>query len=63
MELLKIQELQIYHYVVKLNTQNPHGEDHSIFIGFAPKNNPKIAIAVYIENGGYGSKWAAPLFH
>ena len=41
--------------------QNPHGEDHSIFIGFAPKNNPKIAIAVYIENGGYGSKWAAPI--
>ena len=41
--------------------QNPHGEDHSIFIGFAPKNNPKIAIAVYVENGGYGSKWAAPI--
>ena len=41
--------------------QNPHGDDHSIFIGFAPKNNPKIAIAVYIENGGYGSKWAAPI--
>ena len=41
--------------------QNPHGEDHSIFIGFAPKNNPKIAIAVYVENGGYSSKWAAPI--
>ena len=41
--------------------QNPHGDDHSIFIGFAPKNNPKIAIAVYVENGGYGSKWAAPI--
>jgi penicillin-binding protein 2 len=40
--------------------QNPHGEDHSIFIAFAPKDNPKIAIAVYIENGGYGSTWAAP---
>jgi penicillin-binding protein 2 len=40
--------------------QNPHGEDHSIFIAFAPKDNPKIAIAVYIENGGFGSTWAAP---
>jgi penicillin-binding protein 2 len=40
--------------------QNPHGEDHSIFVAFAPKNNPKIAIAVYIENGGFGSTWAAP---
>ncbi len=41
--------------------QNPHGEDHSIFIAFAPKENPKIAIAVYIENGGWGSTWAAPI--
>ena len=41
--------------------QNPHGEDHSIFIAFAPKKEPKIAIAVYIENGGWGSKWAAPI--
>ncbi len=41
--------------------QNPHGEDHSIFIGFAPKNNPKIAIAVYVENGGWGSDMAAPI--
>ncbi|MEA3316669.1 MAG: penicillin-binding protein 2 [Bacteroidota bacterium] len=40
--------------------QNPHGEDHSIFVAFAPKENPKIAIAVYIENGGFGSTWAAP---
>jgi penicillin-binding protein 2 len=40
--------------------QNPHGEDHSIFIAFAPKENPQIAIAVYIENGGFGSTWAAP---
>ena len=38
--------------------QNPHGEDHSIFIAFAPKENPKIAIAVYVENGGWGSKTA-----
>ncbi len=40
--------------------ENPHGEDHSIFIAFAPKDNPKIAIAVYIENGGFGGTWAAP---
>lgn len=40
--------------------ENPHGEDHSIFIAFAPKDNPKIAIAVYIENGGFGATWAAP---
>jgi penicillin-binding protein 2 len=41
--------------------QNPHGKDHSIFIAFAPKDSPKIAIAVYIENGGFGGTWAAPL--
>jgi len=41
--------------------QNPHGEDHSIFIAFAPKDDPKIAIAVYVENGGWGSTWAAPI--
>ncbi|MBE9467282.1 MAG: penicillin-binding protein 2 [Bacteroidetes bacterium] len=40
--------------------QNPHGDNHSIFIAFAPKDNPKIAIAVFIENGGYGARWAAP---
>lgn len=40
--------------------ENPHGEDHSIFIAFAPKEDPKIAIAVYIENGGFGGTWAAP---
>ena len=41
--------------------QNPHGEDHSIFIAFAPKDNPKIAIAVYVENGGFGATYAAPI--
>jgi penicillin-binding protein 2 len=41
--------------------QNPHGEDHSIFIAFAPMNNPKIALAVYVENGGWGSTWAVPI--
>ncbi len=35
--------------------------DHSIFIAFAPKDNPKIALAVYVENGYWGSRWAAPI--
>ena len=41
--------------------QNPHGKDHSVFVAFAPKDNPKIAIAVYVENGGFGATWAAPI--
>jgi penicillin-binding protein 2 len=41
--------------------QNPHGEDHSVFIAFAPKDNPKIAIAVFVENAGFGGTWAAPI--
>ena len=41
--------------------QNPHGQDHSVFIAFAPKENPKIAIAVYVENAGGGGSWAAPI--
>jgi penicillin-binding protein 2 len=41
--------------------QNPHGEDHSIFIAFAPRNNPKIAICVIVENGGFGNAYAAPI--
>lgn len=41
--------------------ENPHGDDHSIFIAFAPKDNPKIAIAVYIENAGFGATVAAPI--
>jgi len=41
--------------------QNPHGKDHSIFIAFAPKENPQIAIAVYIENAGFGATYAAPV--
>ena len=40
--------------------ENPHGDDHSVFIAFAPKEDPQIAIAVYVENGGFGSTWAAP---
>jgi penicillin-binding protein 2 len=41
--------------------QNPQGKDHSIFIGFAPRENPKIAIAVYVENAGFGSTAAVPI--
>ena len=41
--------------------QNPHGKDHSIFIAFAPMDNPKIAISVFIENAGFGGTWAAPI--
>ncbi|MBN2892091.1 MAG: penicillin-binding protein 2 [Bacteroidales bacterium] len=41
--------------------QNPHGDYNSVFIAFAPKQNPQIAIAVYVENGSYGSTTAAPI--
>ena len=41
--------------------QNPHGNDHSMFVCFAPRENPKIAIAVAVENGGWGASWAAPI--
>jgi penicillin-binding protein 2 len=41
--------------------QNPQGADHSVFIAFAPMDNPKIAIAVYVENAGFGGTWAAPI--
>ncbi len=41
--------------------QNPHGKDHSVFAGFAPKENPKIAIAVFVENAGFGATYAAPI--
>ena len=41
--------------------ENPHGKDHSVFIAFAPKENPKIAIAVYVENAGFGATYAAPV--
>lgn len=41
--------------------QNPRGKDHSVFICFAPKDDPKIAVAAFIENGGFGATWACPL--
>jgi len=39
--------------------ENPHGEDHSVFMAFAPKENPQIAISVYVENSGWGGRAAA----
>jgi penicillin-binding protein 2 len=41
--------------------QNPHGKNHSLFVAFAPRTNPKIAIAVVVENSGFGSTWASPI--
>lgn len=41
--------------------QNVHGKDHALFIGFAPKDDPKIAVAVAIENAGYGATHACPV--
>ena len=53
--------LQSYPVCGKTGTvENSHGEDHATFIGFAPRNNPRIAVAVIIENAGGGGTWAAP---
>ncbi|MCH5236340.1 MAG: penicillin-binding protein 2 [Muribaculaceae bacterium] len=41
--------------------QNPHGKDHSVFMGFAPYKDPKIAIAVYVENAGFGATYGVPI--
>jgi len=41
--------------------QNPHGKAHSVFVAFAPKDNPKIAIAAFVENSGWGGTYAAPI--
>ena len=41
--------------------QNPHGKDHSAFMGFAPYHEPKIAVAVYVENGGWGATFGVPI--
>lgn len=43
------------------NGRNPRGRDHSTFLSFAPKDNPKIAISVYVENGGFGASAALPI--
>jgi penicillin-binding protein 2 len=46
----------------KTGTVQNRGKDHAFFVGFAPRNNPKIAIAVVVENAGFGSTYAAPIF-
>lgn len=49
-------------YCAKTGTaQNPHGKNHAVFTAFAPKDNPKIAVAVVVENSGYGGTWAGPV--
>jgi len=42
-------------------SENPHGKDHSVFYAFAPRENPKIAVAVFVEHGGWGGSYAAPI--
>ena len=41
--------------------ENPHGQDHAVFVCFAPMEDPRIAMAVYVENSGFGGTWAAPI--
>nr|WP_314635383.1 penicillin-binding protein 2 [uncultured Porphyromonas sp.] len=41
--------------------ENPHGKDHSAFIGFAPRTEPRIAVSVYVENGGFGAQFGVPI--
>ena len=41
--------------------QNPHGRDHSVFMGFAPMKDPKIAVCVYVENAGFGATYGVPI--
>ena len=41
--------------------ENPHGKDHSIFMGYAPYKEPKVAIAAFVENAGFGATYAVPI--
>ena len=45
----------------KTGTAQNRGKDHSVFMGFSPKENPKIAVAVYVEHGGFGATWGVPI--
>jgi len=45
----------------KTGTAQNRGHDHSVFMGFAPMNDPKIAVAVYVENGGWGATYGVPI--
>ncbi len=55
------QKSPFYEWCGKTGTAENDGKDHSVFIGFAPKDNPKIAICVYVENAGFGADLAAPV--
>lgn len=52
-----------YHYEVcgKTGTAQNRGQDHSVFMGFAPREHPRIAVAVYVENGGFGATFGVPI--
>ena len=50
-----------YEVCGKTGTAQNRGRDHSVFMGFAPMNNPKIAISVYVENGGFGATFGVPI--
>ena len=50
----------MYEVCGKTGTAQNRGHDHSVFMGFAPMNDPKIAIAVYVENGGWGATYGVP---
>jgi penicillin-binding protein 2 len=56
-------ELSYYDFEAcgKTGTAQNRGHDHSVFMGFAPMNNPKIAVAVYVENGGWGATYGVPI--
>ena len=51
----------MYEVCGKTGTAQNRGHDHSAFMGFAPMNNPKIAVAVYVENGGFGATYGVPI--
>lgn len=51
----------MYEVCGKTGTAQNRGQDHSVFMGFAPKDNPKIAVAVYVENGGFGAVFGVPI--
>jgi penicillin-binding protein 2 len=51
----------LYEVCGKTGTAQNRGHDHSVFMGFAPKDDPKIAVAVYVENGGWGATFGVPI--
>ena len=56
-------ELAKYDFMAcgKTGTAQNKGHDHSVFMGFAPMDEPKIAVAVYVENGGWGATYGVPI--